>query len=220
MHKLIAIMGLASLLWSGIAFAQDNAAYGNNAYAAPSTDTTGAIQKDFPSRLGFYVYGGIGPAFDLLDESYGYSATISATFHFWYLGLGIDIAWNMLWAGDTKRTDHNDMQYFVTNSAGLFMGHGYIPVGDHFVITLGAGVGLGHQYATVFSDQDVKEHDISWLARVQLGGFYRFENQMLVGLDVVFNFGDYFDIFFQYWDDNKQDRSIGLVFTVGYDFVM
>ena len=172
--------------------------------------------------MGFHLYGGAGPSFEMRDPAYGYSATVGFNFYWKYFGIELDIAWYSHWAEDTKRSDHNDTSYFLTNTAGLLMGHGYIPASDHFVVKLGAGIGVGQQYARVFSDQDITESGTAWMARLQVGMLYLFDNHATIGFDVQFHFGEYVEVPLPrpYWRDHEQDRSVALVIMGGFDFVM
>ena len=172
---------------------------------------------DASKWVGFWFYGGIGPAFDLHDPAYGYSARVGLDIHHTYFGFGFEVSWNMIWAANgTKRSDHNDTAYRATNSAFLLMGHGYIPATDHLVILLGAGIGLGKRYEKIFSDYNKKNSDASWLARLQAGVVWLCDNKMTFGFDAEFNFGNYLYKDKNWWSDEVEDVSLGLVFTVGY----
>ena len=174
-------------------------------------------------RSGLSPYAGVGPAFDLRDDATGYSARIGLDVHWNYIGIGLDVTWNMIWAANgAKRSDHNNVAYRTTNSGLLAMLNGYIPLTDHFIVKLGAGVGLGKRYEITFSDiQDEKfnSEDTSWLARLQAGMFWLFDTNFTLGLDMEFNFGGYTDPHEVWWSDKEDDISLGLVLTVSYQYM-
>ncbi|MBO4351039.1 MAG: hypothetical protein J6A01_08855 [Proteobacteria bacterium] len=174
-------------------------------------------------RSGLAPYIGIGPAFDMLDDATGYSARIGFDMHWKYIGIGLEVTWNMIWAKDgTKRSDHNDIAYRTTNSGLLALLNGYIPLTDHFIIKLGAGIGLGKRYEITFSDLQAdyfNSEDSSWLARLQAGMFWLFDSNFTLGLDMEFNFGGYTDPGAVWWSDKEDDISLGLVLTLSYQYM-
>ncbi len=233
----------ASLLWTGTAFGQDNADAPaeagsqiiEEASIQPSeiihedavNNQQNALKKPKGSNV-FEIYTGVGPAFDLRDPAYGYSAKIGMGFHDQYFGVGVEVSWNTLWSAcGTKRSDHNDTAYRATNSGVMIMMHGFVPLGYGFIpgtdqlsVKLGAGLGLGWRYESIFSDIDKKVSDGSWLARLQAGVVWRFDNGFTVGADMEFNFGNYVYTDKNYWSDDVTDISLGLVLTVSHQWFM
>ena len=184
----------------------------------PTDNADNIAESGWRDGMGFYA--GIGSASDLLDAANGYSARIGLDVHWKYIGIGLEVTWNMLWASDsTKRADHRDVATRTTNSGLLGMVHGYIPISNHFVATLGAGLGLGQRYELIFSDYDIKESDTSWLARLQGGVFWLFDNHLTLGLDLEFNFGGYTEPKGVWWSDKENDISLGLALTVSYQYM-
>ena len=193
----------------------DNAAASDNSNEQPP-------QKGW--RSGASLYAGVGPAFDLLDDATGYSSRIGFDGHWTYIGIGLEVTWNMIWAKEgTKRSDHNDVAYRTTNSGIMAMVHGFIPPTDHLVIKLGAGIGLGVRYEITFSDEKnnewVNSTDSSWLARLQAGVLWLFDSNLTVGVDFEFNFGGYVEPVDLWWSDKEDDTSFGLVFNFSYVFM-
>lgn len=185
---------------------------------AQPVDSDNQDETGWRSGIGFL--GGIGPAFDLQDSAAGYSARLGLDLHWKYLGLGIEVTWNTLWATvDTKRAAHRNVSYRTTNSGILLIAHGYIPTTDTFVITLGAGVGLGQRYEKIFSNEEIEEEDSSWLARLETGGLWLFDNNLTLGLAIELNFGGYPDPREVWWSDRKDDISLGLVVTISYQLM-
>ncbi|MBO4349955.1 MAG: hypothetical protein J6A01_03290 [Proteobacteria bacterium] len=180
---------------------------------------TEVAAQEFQFGPGYKFYLGTGPASDLRDYGVGYSARVGVDMHYTYFGIGLEVAWNMIWATKgAKRSDMLDMAYRTTNCGLLLLLNGYIPVNQHVIISLGAGAGLGKKSEIVFSDYDIREDDASWLARVQAGLIWHFDNNIILGADIEFNFGNYLysskDSF--RWSDTEWDSSMGLVFTLGY----
>ena len=238
----------ASLLWTGTAFGQETADAPAETGsliieeasiqpaelqpvpepAAPNPSINSAIQKPQKGSDVFEIYAGVGPAFDLRDPAYGYSAKIGMGFHDKYFGVGAEVSWNTQWSAcGTKRSDHNDTAYRATNSGVMAMMHGFIPLGYGFIpgtdrlsLKLGAGIGLGWRYESIFSDIDKKVSDGSWLARLQAGVVWQFDNDFTVGADMEFNFGNYVYTDKNYWSDDVTDISLGLVLTVSYQWFM
>ena len=171
-------------------------------------------------RQGVGLYLGIGPAFDLRDPAAGYSARIGVDLRFSkYVSIGFEVTWNMLWATvSTKHTDIEDVDYRNTNSGFSLMLHGYIPATEHFIVTLGGGVGLGRRYEIAFSDIKSNADGPSWLARLQVGGMWLFDNQLTVGLDLESNFGNYISTRGMWWSDTSDEISLGLVCSISYQF--
>ena len=168
---------------------------------------------------GFKFYLGVGPAGDLRDYGAGYSARVGVDMHHKYFGIGLEVAWNMIWATKgAKRSDMLEMAYRTTNAGLLFLLNGYIPINHHIIISLGVGIGIGQKSEVVFSDYDINERDTSWLARTQAGLIWHFDNNIILGADIEFNFGNYLTPSKSnfYWSDAEWDSSMGLVFTFGY----
>ncbi len=171
-------------------------------------------------KAGIGVYFGIGPAFDLRDPAAGYSARVGLNVHGKYFGIGLDATWNMLWATEpAARSDNQDMAYLVTSSGLLLMLNGYIPATKQFIFKLGAGAGVGRRYELIFSDEGRNDSGTSWLARLEAGAFYIFENHITLGLDLEFNFNNYTEQDYRWWSDCETDISLGVVLSLGYQFV-
>lgn len=171
-------------------------------------------------KSGFDLYLGIGPAFDLRDPAAGYSARVGLDYHGRYLGIGLDVTWNMLWATEpATRADNQDMSYRVTSSGLLLFLNGYIPATRQFIVKLGGGIGVGRRYEIIFSNNDREESGSSWLARVQAGGFYLFENHITLGFDLELNFNNYTYAYERWWSDCEIDVSLGVVLTFSYQFL-
>ena len=234
---------IAVLLFSGPVFAQDAAAQSQtDQSSAPALDIPSSTDGDLASSdaqdrdsvdnhrtavaanesqfgPGFKFYLGVGPASDLRDYGVGYSARVGVDMHHKYFGIGLEVAWNMIWATKgAKRSDMLEMAYRTTNCGLLLLLNGYIPINNHMIISLGAGIGIGKKSEIIFSDYDISEDNASWLARAQAGLIWHFDNNIILGADIEFNFGNYIHSSKEYfrWSDTEWDSSIGLVFTFGY----
>ena len=185
-----------------------------------NTLTQDEIQPEasvFGWNSGLGIFAGIGPAFDLRDHAAGYSARLGMNVHGRYFGVSFEATWNMLWVTNgAKRSDHREAAYRATNSGLLMLLDGFFPVTRQFVITVAGGAGLGCRYEIIFSDRDLTERDVSWLARLQVGSLWLFENHLTLGLNLEFNFGNYIDHYAHWWSDDKTDVSLGLVFSFSY----
>lgn len=170
-------------------------------------------------NTGFKFYLGLGPSLDLVDKAMGYSARLGFDVHLQYFGIGLEVAWNMIWAlRSARRGDCLDMAYRTTNTSFLLIGNGYIPINNNFIISLGAGVGIGKRYELIYSDADFREDGTSWSARLQVGVVWRADNDTFYELTFPFDFGNFVAIDnsnFR-WSDLAQDIAFGLVFVFGY----
>lgn len=232
--KLLWICFLVPLLWAGSAMAQEPANQDPSLQQEPQQIDSQLDSQQASSGWstapykgstdlwgkGFDLYLGVGPAIDLRDPAAGYSARIGLDVHSRYVGIGLEVTVNMLWATNgSKRSDHNDTAYRATNSGLLLIGRGYIPTSDHLVLSLGAAIGVGKRYEKIFSDRRWKIDDSSWLARLQIGGLWLFDNNLSLGLDFEFNFGNYFSYKEKYWSDCEYDASLGIVINLNYTLI-
>ena len=168
------------------------------------------------------VYVGVGPAVDLRDPCYGYSARIGAEYHEKFWGLGPEVTWNTLWStASPSRPNHRHGNADKTSNSGLILlAHGYLPTSNKFVVSLGAGIGLGVRYED-FSDASKTDRtqssmDPSWLARFETGALWFVTGHFTIGFDLELNLGNYWSELPRWYSDDELDISLGAILTFSY----
>ena len=170
-----------------------------------------------------------GPAADLRDPCFGYSASIGAGYHEKYWGARVDVTWNTLWStASANRPNHRHGFADKTSNSGLMLlVHGYLPTSKRFIISLGAGIGLGARYEN-FSDapeidRTTLSMDPSWLARFEtgalwiVGDFINTSDFFTIGFNMELNLGGYHLSELPRWlSDDEMDISLGFILTVSY----
>lgn len=143
-------------------------------------------------NTGFKFYFGLGPALDMKEIEFGYSARLGLDVHINYFGIGLEVTWYMIWGTNAQKVSELfSKAYRKTNSSFILILNGYIPVNDNFLFSLGGGAGLGRRYVTVYADDKVRDSGVSWLARAQVGFVWRCDNDLFIAIDFAFDFGNF-----------------------------
>ena len=197
---------------------------------------------------GISIRAGVGPAMDLLDPCVGYSARIGFDIHDKYWGVGLDVAWNTVWStAEGSRPNHRiDFADKTSNSGLMLIAHGYLPTSDHFIISLGAGIGFGARYEDFTDNAEGPRHldewsdtyksnhenksiedyrksgmmDVSWLARFDVGAMWLVTDNLTIGFDMELNLGNYWSELPRWNSDDEMDISLGAILTFSYQFFM
>ncbi len=200
--------------------------------SAPAVDEAPNSEKFVSTRDGWgpgiAVNVGVGPAVDLRDPCYGYSARVGAEYHDRYWGLGLEVTWNTLWStAPASRPYHRHGFADKTSNSGLMLlVHGYLPTSKRFIISLGAGIGLGARYEN-FSDapeidRTTLSMDPSWLARFETGAtwivshFFAASDYLAIGFNLELNLGNYWSELPRWETDDEMDISLGAILTFSY----
>lgn len=173
-------------------------------------------------KLGLGINLGVGPAMDMLDPCFGYSARMGIDIHAEYWGVGFEVTWNTVWttASPSRPNHRRDFADETSNSGVILIVHGYLPTSKHMVMSLGAGIGLGVRYED-FSDSPEEERtahmmDGSWLARFQTGAKWLMTDCFTLGFDLELNLGNYWSELSRWNSDDKMDISLGAILTFSY----
>lgn len=210
-HFFIALFMAAMLFVPTLAFAQDAAQCPNGENSVSVRD----IKQEWQNGLGFYLGGG-GQGF--VNAPGGYTAYFGCDFHLEYVGLGLEISWNTLWASEdkTKRELHSHTPYKTTNSGLLLAVHGYLPTIAQFIFTAEAAIGLGVRYDKTFSDSSAGNYNGgSWISHIALGGFYLFDCNLTLGFQFDINIGNFLPNE-RRWSDEKTDYEVGISLHLSY----
>ncbi len=197
---------------------------------APAASEVRASGFSIPARQygwgqALAVYVGVGPAADMLDPCYGYSARIGVEYHEKYWGIGLEVTWNTVWstASGSRPNHRRDFADKTSNSGIMLFGHGYLPTSERFVLSLGAGIGfVGARYED-FSDNPEEKRtssmmDGSWLAQFQTGAMWLVTDHITLGFDLELNLGNYWSELPRWNSDDEMDISLGAIFTFSYQF--
>lgn len=181
-------------------------------------------EPGWTTGIGFNL--GIGPAIDMLDPCLGYSARVGLDLHAKYWGIGLEVTWNTVWstASPSRPNHRRDFADKTSNSGLMLLIHGYLPTSDYFVMSLGAGIGLGARYED-FSDNPEEKRtsgmmDASWLARVQTGAKWLVTDCLTLGFDLELNLGNYWSKLPRWNSDDKLDISVGAILTFSYQLFL
>lgn len=228
MKRLLCSCVVIASLASATVYADDTASPTDDVLSNASTE---AEIKDTSDpvlasgwKMGIGVNLGVGPAIDLLDPCYGYSARIGANLHDKYWGIGLEVTWNTVWstASAGGRNHRHTFADKTSNSGLLLTVSGYLPTSNHFVISLTAGAGLGVRYenfsAAPRKDRTTGTMDPSWLVRVQTGAMWLVTDNFTIGFDMEVNFGNYWSELPRWSSDDKLDISLGAILTFSYQF--
>ena len=225
MKRLFCTCIAAASLLSATAYAGDSI-YAPESEFGSSSDEYETIVVPYETgwRPAFSVKAGVGPAIDLRDPCFGYSARFGIDFHAKYWGVGLEVTWNTVWSNASPSRPYlrRDFADKTSNSGLIVLGHGYLPTSDRFILSLGAGIGLGARYED-FSDnpeekRNAKMMDASWLARIQTGALWLVTDNFTVGFDIEFNFGNYLSELPRWNSDDALDISLAGILTFSYQF--
>ncbi|MBO4349558.1 MAG: hypothetical protein J6A01_01245 [Proteobacteria bacterium] len=186
--------------------------------------TVSVYESGWTTGLGINL--GLGPAIDLLDPCSGYSARIGLDIHAKYWGIGLEVTWNTVWstASASRPFHRHDFADETSNSGLMLLVKGFLPTSDSFVMSLGAGIGLGARYED-FSDNPEDVHtssmmDASWLARFQTGAMWLVADCLTLGFDLELNLGNYWSKLPRWNSDDKLDISLGAILTFSYQLFL
>ena len=185
-----------------------------------------AVVEESGWRTGIALHAGVGPAVDLRDPCFGYSARFGAEFHEKYWGLGLEVTWYTQWSTASASSPNHRHGFAdeTSNSGLMLLAHGYLPTSDHFVASIGAGLGFGARYEYFSDAPEIKRAtmamDPSWLVRVQTGAMWLVTDRFTLGFDVELNLGNYWSELPRWDSDDELDISLGAILTFSYQFYL